>query len=79
MGVYINGSFYWITPRNNEYESDEHRMKCDATLKFLKSINNRSERAIENLEYSRTDCPYFKKQFEYQDQWYVFCSHEKWR
>lgn len=79
MGVYINGSFYWITPRNNEYESDEHRMKCDATLKFLKSINNRSEKAIENLEYSRTDCPYFKKQFEYQDQWYVFCSHEKWR
>lgn len=79
MGVYINGCFYWITPRNNEYESDEHHMKCDATLKFLKSINNRCEKAIENLEYSRTDCRYFKKQFEYQNQWYVFCSHEKWR
>ena len=79
IGVCINGCFNWITPKNNEYDNDEYHKKCDATLKFLKSINSRCEKAIENLEYSRTDCRYFKKQFEYQEQWYVFCSNNKWR
>lgn len=79
MLVSINGSHHWITPKNNEYENDEHRKVCNSTLKFLRSINSRCEKAIENIENSRTDCHYYKIQLEYKAQWYVFCSNNKWR
>ena len=78
-GVYISGHFHWIYPKDDDFESDDHYLLCNSTFKFLKNINTVCHQSIENKEYSRNDCKFFGKQFEYKDQWYVFCSHKKWK
>jgi len=78
-GVYIGGHFHWIYPKDDDFESDDHYLLCNSTFKFLKNINTVCHQSIEDKEYSRTDCKFFGKQFEYKDQWYVFCSHKKWK
>lgn len=78
-GVYIGGHFRWIYPKDDDFESDAHYLLCNSTFKFLKNINTVCHQSIEDKEYSRTDCKFFGKQFEYKDRWYVFCSHKKWK
>ena len=67
-GVYIGGHFRWIYPKDDDFESDAHYLLCNSTFKFLKNINTVCHQSIEDKEYSRTDCKFFGKQFEYKDR-----------
>ena len=78
-GVYIGGQFHWIYPKDGIFVSDDQYMLCNSTYKFLKNINTICVQSIEDKDYGRTDCNFFEEQFEYKDQWYVFCSHKKWK
>lgn len=63
----------WIFPEDGKYINLEHKEKCQSTYEFFSKL---FYLCMDNLDCIRDykKCKYYKKQFDYQGQSYVFCS-----
>ena len=73
--VLYGGKRNWIFPEDGKYLNLEHKEKCQSTYDFF---NNLIYLCMDNIDCIRDykRCKYYKKEFEYQDFSYVFCSYK---
>lgn len=71
--IWYAGRRKWIFPEDGKYLNLEHKEKCQSTYEFFSKL---IYLCMENIDCIRDykKCKYYKKQFEYQGQSYVFCS-----
>lgn len=74
--VRYNYRNYYIYPKGNEFENEEHKRRCSATYRLFKELYDFCQNYV-NAKECHDFCSYYKACFEYRKQRYVFCSNKK--
>lgn len=74
--VRYNYRNYYIYPKGNEFENEEHKRRCNATYRLFKELYDFCQNYV-NAKDCHDFCSYYKACFEYRNQRYVFCSNKK--
>ena len=72
--IWYNDKYYWIFPKLGKYENSNHKLLCKSTYGFFKNLYDICLDYV-NCIVDPQECHYYKANYEYQGQWYVFCSY----
>ena len=67
---------YYIYPKGNVFENEEHKRRCHATYRLFKELYDFCQNYV-NAKECHDYCSFHKACFEYRGQRYVFCSNKK--
>lgn len=74
--VRYNYRNYYIYPKGNVFENEEHKRRCHATYRLFKELYDFCQNYV-NAKECHDYCSFHKACFEYRGQRYVFCSNKK--